>query len=428
MKLVIVGGASAYTPDIVDGLLRERDLFQGWRLILFDIDQERLAIIARLSRRMVEAARAEITVEGTTDRTHALEGARFVLNQPRTGGLGARETDERIALTHGVIGQETLGAGGISFALRSIPLVLDLLAEMERVAPGAWMINYANPAGMVTEAVLRRRPGARFIGLCDMPTGIEWTLGRLLRRDPHRIALDYQGINHGGWAPRVLLDGVDILPKLRRWTGWVPPVVIPALGEEGGAFRLFRRHGIIPDPYLRYYYFQEQMLRWQLRQGRTRAAQVMERLPRLYAHYEAASQMEAPALREHRGHASHSDLAAQVISTIAGGRRSRFVIQQKNGGAVAGLPPDQAAQFPALIGPDGWERIPVEPLPEPLLPLIRQVKESEALAVEGALLGDRIKVIEAMTLNPLIGQRSVAERLTDAYLAAHKAYLPQFYA
>lgn len=427
MKLVIVGGASAYTPDIVEGLLHHKDQFAGWELVLFDIDPKHLTVIERLCQRMVAAAGADVRVSATTDRGGALERARFVLNQPRAGGLRGRDLDERIALRHDVIGQETLGAGGISFAWRSIPLVLDIMADVHRLAPEAWVINYANPCGMVTEAVIRKYPDARFIGLCDMPTGLQWALGKLLRVDFHRIALDYAGLNHGGWSERVLLDGEDLLPRIRRWARWIPEFLIPPLREGGGTFRLFRRHGLLPDPYLRYYYFKDAMLERLKRRKRTRASEVMERLPLLYGHYETVSRQEVPRLTLHRGHTSHKDLAAQVIATMASGRKARFVIQQRNGGSVPDLPAAEQAQFPALIGPEGIVRTPVAALPATLSPLIRQIKASESLAVEAAMEGDRAKAVEAMEINPLVGERKTAERLVEAYLAAHRENLPQFH-
>lgn len=428
MKVVIIGGASAYTPDIIDGLLREQQTFSGWELALHDVDKAHLAIIARLARGMIRAAGANLTVTETTDRHRALEGARFVLTQPRVGGLTHRRLDERIPLRYGVIGQETLGAGGLAFAWRTIPLILRIVEEVRRLAPQAWVINYANPTGMVTEAVIRRFPDARFLGLCDMPTGVQWAIGKVLRVDFHRVALDYAGLNHGGWVNRVLLDGADVTDRLRRWGRLLgaAAAVLP-LTEETGTLRLFRRYGMVPDPYLRYYYFRSAILRQLQRTARTRAEVLMERLPQLYGHYEAAAALERPVLTLHRGHQSHSDLAAQIIATMAGGRRARFVIQQRNGGAVPNLPADEAAQFPAWVDGDGWEPIPQPPIPAELVPLIQQVKASESLNVRAALEGDRTLAVEAMAANPLVARRQVAESLVPALMEAHREWLPQFH-
>lgn len=426
MKLAIIGGASAYTPDIVAGLLQQ-GCFDGWELALHDPDAAHLDIIARLARKMARAAGTDLMVTATTDLSQALEGARFILTQPRVGGLAARQLDERIPLEHGVIGQETLGAGGFSFAWRSIPVMLEIVAAARRLAPEAWVINYANPAGMVTQAVVRRFPDARFIGLCDMPTGVQWAIGQLLRVDFHRIVLDYAGINHGGWIRRVHLDGQDVTPRLRRWGRLLGAAAqfLP-LTEETGTLRLFRWYGEIPDPYLRYYYYQDAVLRRLQRAGQTRAEAVMAELPALYRHYTEQAAQERPVLTRHRGHQSHGDLASQVIGAMAAGRRTRFVIQQRNGGTVPNLAAEGVAQFPAWVDAGGWEPIPQPPIREDLAPLIQQVQQAESLNVAAALEGDRRLAVEAMTLNPLIGRRPLAERLVEALIRAHRQWLPQF--
>jgi 6-phospho-beta-glucosidase len=427
MKLVIIGGASAYTPDIIAGLLKEHRIFAGWELALHDIDGQNLEVVARLARGMVRVAGADLTVTATTDRAQAVTGARFILTQPRVGGLKHRAMDERIPLKYGVIGQETLGPGGLSFAWRTIPLILEIVAEVRRLAPEAWIINYANPAGMVTEAVIRQFPDARFIGLCDMPTGVQWAIGKLLRVDFHRLALDYAGINHGGWSERVLLDGADILPRLRRYAAVLGPVagVLP-VSEETGTVRLFHRYKMIPDPYLRYYYYKDRILQKLLHAGQTRAEVLMVRLAELYGHYETAGAMERPVLTMHRGHQSHSDLASQVIAAMASGRRTRFVIQQRNGGTVPNLPADGAAQFPAWVDSNGWEPISVPPLKPEVAPLIQQIKAAETLNVTAALEGDVSLAIQAAAANPLVPRRQVAETIVQELIKAHQPYLPQF--
>lgn len=428
MKLVIIGGASAYTPDIIAGLLKEKQVFAGWELALHDVDAKNLEVVARLARGMVRSAGADLTVTTTTERARAVTGARFILTQPRVGGLPSRALDERIPLSRDVIGQETLGPGGLSFAWRTIPLILEIVAEVQRLAPEAWIINYANPAGMVTEAVIRTYPDARFIGLCDMPTGVQWALGKALRVDFHRLALDYAGINHGGWCPRVLLDGEDVMPRVRRWAHLLGPFApLLPLSEATGTLRLFHRYGMVPDPYLRYYYYTERILAKLKRQARTRAEVLMERLPLLYGHYEVAGAAQQPVLTMHRGHQSHSDLASQVIAAMVSGRRARFVIQQRNGEAVPNLPPGEAAQFPAWVDDKGWERIPLPPLKEEVAPLILQVKRAESLNVTATLTGERKLAVEAAAENPLVPGRQVAEAIVQELMAVHRQYLPQFF-
>jgi len=428
MKLVIIGGASAYTPDIIEGLLHERQLYAGGELVLHDIDAPHLDLIARLARGLVRTAGADLTVTATTDRAAAISGADFILTQPRVGGFRHRALDERIPLKYGVVGQETLGMGGLAFAWRTIPLILEIVDEQRRLAPNAWIINYANPAGMVTEAVIRKYPDARFIGLCDMPTGVQYYIGKLLRVDFHRLAMDYTGINHGGWSQRVWLDGKeDVMPRLKRWLTVLGPIAkLLPVTEETGTVRLFHEHGMVPDPYLRYYYYTSRVLKKLMHGSRTRAEVIIDRLPQLYAHYERAAADDRPVLALHRGHQSHADLAAQVIAAMASGRRSRFVIQQRNGGAVPNLPAEEAAQFPAWVHRNGWEPIPLPPIPAEEAPLIQRVKASESLNVRAAVEGDVRLAIDAATENPLVGRRQLAETLVTELIKAHREYLPQF--
>lgn len=428
MKLVIIGGGSAYTPDILQSLLAEAHLFAGWEWVLHDVNGEAAAVVADLGRALIRRAGADIRLTASTDREAALVGARFVLAQPRPGGFPARGLDEKIPLRHDLIGQETVGAGGFSFAWRSIPVAVGIAADMQRLCPEAWLISYTNPAGMVCEAVTRLYPHARFLALCDMPTGLQWEAARLLRVDPHRLHLDYRGINHAGWVQSITLaDGTDLLPRVLRWApllffaDWLP------VGEFSGTLRLIRRTGKLPDPYLRYYYYPDQIVARLRSRRETRADEVMKKVGRLYDHYREQAAAPEPRLRLHRGHASHGDLAAAVIRTMAAGRQARFVVQQRHGGQVGGLPAGRAAQFPALVGPDGWTPLPVAPLPEPEGELIRTIQDAENMNVTATLNGSREQAVAAMAMNPLVGNSALAERVVEELLAAHRPYLPTFF-
>lgn len=427
-KFLLIGGASAYTPDILLGLLREPDLVADWEVWLHDIDQPKLALMGRLAERLAAAAGVRWQVRTTLDRREAIQGSNFILSQPRVGGLAGRQKDEEIPRELGLIGQETLGAGGFAFAWRTIPVILGVVAEAQELAPEAWVINYANPAGMVTEAVLRRFPGARFIGLCDMPAGLLQSIAALLRVDPHRVTADWTGINHAGWGRRIYVDGEEALGRIRGIgrLGGLLAGLLP-LNEVTGTLRLFRRYGLLPDAYLRYYYKTDEMLARQRRQRQTRAEQVSARLPDLYAHYEAVADGREAQLRLHRGHSSHADLAATVIRTMAAGRRGRFIIQQVNQGQLPDLPLGRAAQFPAMVGPEGWAPVAQEPLPAELPGLLREIQAAEGLNVEAALTGDRAKAVEALAATPLVRDRALAERLVERFLATHRPHLPQFW-
>lgn len=426
-RLVIVGGGSAYTPDILVSLLAEADRFAGWEWVLHDVDRRSVEVVAGLGQALVRAAGAEIRVRHTLDLAEALAGARFVLAQPRPGGLRHRALDERIPLRHGVPGQETVGPGGLSFAWRSIPVMVELARQIRRLAPQAWLIAYTNPAGMVCEALLRTSPGLRFLCLCDVPAALRREVARVLRVDPSRLQLEYRGINHAGWVARALLDGhVDVTPRLRRLARLVPVEWLP-LTEVTGTVRLLKEHGALPDPYLRYYYYPRLVLRQLRRARRTRAEVLEERVERLYRHFRQETARPRPRLRLHRGHAAHGDLAAEIIRGMVAGRTGRYVIQQRSDGHLGGLPAGHAAQFPAEVGPDGWRPLDVPPLEPGRAGLIRQIQAAELRNVDAALSGDRAAAVEAMELNPLVPSRRVAERLVEELLAAHRPYLPQFY-
>lgn len=427
-KFLLIGGASAYTPDILLGLLREPATVSGWEVWLHDVDEPNLRLMGRLAERLAAAAGVNWQVRTTLDRRAAIQGADFILSQPRVGGLQSRRLDERIPRELGLIGQETLGAGGFAFAWRTIPVILGVVAEAQELAPKAWVINYANPAGMVTEAVVRRFPGARFIGLCDMPAGLLQSIAGLLRVDPHRVTADWTGINHAGWGRQVYVDGEPALGRIRGLgkIGGLLSGPLP-LNEVTGTLRLFRRFGLLPDAYLRYYYHTNEMRARLSRKQQTRAEEVLARLPALYEHYHAVADGREPKLKLHRGHSSHADLASTVILTMATGRKARFIIQQVNQGQLPDLPVGRAAQFPAMVGRDGWEPIPQEPLPAELSALLRQIQAAEGLNVEAALTGDRAKAVEAMAAAPLVGDRAKAELLVERLLAAHRPYLPQFW-
>lgn len=427
-KFLLIGGASAYTPDILLGLLREPKTVEGWEVWLHDVDEPNLRLMGRLAERLAAAAGVNWQVRTTLDRREAITGADFILSQPRVGGLQSRRLDERIPRELGLIGQETLGAGGFAFAWRTIPVILGVVAEAQELAPKAWVINYANPAGMVTEAVIRNFPGARFIGLCDMPAGLLQSIAGLLRVDPHRVTADWTGINHGGWGRQVYVDGEPALGRIRSLgkIGGMLAGLLP-LNEVTGTLRLYRRFGLLPDAYLRYYYHTNEMVALLGRKRQTRAEEVLSRLPALYDHYQAVADGREPHLKLHRGHASHADLASTVILTMAAGRKARFIIQQVNQGQLPDLPVGRAAQFPAIVGPEGWEPITQEPLPVELSRLLREIQAAEGLNVEAALTGDRAKAVEAMAAAPLVGDRSKGELLVERLVAAHRPYLPQFW-
>ncbi|MHB9144360.1 MAG: family 4 glycosyl hydrolase [Symbiobacteriia bacterium] len=426
-KIAIIGGASAYTPDIILGLIDHARDLAGSEIVLMDIDREHLDVIAALSRRLVEHAGADLRITHTTDRRQAVDQADFLLPQYRAGGLQGRYLDETIPLQYGVIGQETMGPGGLSFAMRAIPVALELAKDVQELAPKAWWLNYANPTSMVTQA-LTWTTDLKVIGLCDAPVGMVYEIARLLRFPLQNVTFDYAGINHAGWITAIYRDGKDLLPRFRSLTRWVPTRLIPD-ERVAHVLRLFQRYGLVPNYYLAYHYFRDEMVahaQQDFKRGRARSQVIIGELPGLYEHYAAVAQQAEPKLTQHRGHASHADLAVEVIASMVTGRRSRFIVNVPGQGALADFAPDQVVEIPAWVDDKGYERVPMGRLPAFGAEVIRQVKHSEDLISRAAITGDLALAREAFAAHPLMPSRDVAEKILAEMLAAHRDYLPQF--
>ena len=421
VKIAIIGGASAFTPGIIEGLFVEEAVLAGAEICLMDIDEEKLAIVAALSAQMIQARGALYTITHTTNRTEALQGTDYVLTQVRVGGLAARALDERIPLQHNVIGQETTGAGGLSFAWRSIPFMLELAADMRRYCPNAYLVNYSNPTGQVARALLSTGFD-KVVAICDEPSGVQYALSKLMLTQNTRLEIDNVGINHCGWLTAVRKDGLDKLSMLRS----LCTILQPIPGLVGRMSRLLKEYGYLPSPYLFYYYLTEEMLREQLATRQTRAQVVADKLPVIYVHYKEQAANSKPRLRLRRGVPGHGDLAVRVIASLAANRGDRIVVNGINNGMLAFLPDDAIVEVPSLVGKDGAQLLPMPGPPEQLAELIIRIEQVERLNVEAALRGDAKLAMEAMRLHPLVNDEKKAESLVVQLISAHKQWLPQF--
>lgn len=419
MKIAVVGAGSTYTPELVSCLERERERLDVSELALQDIDSGRLEIVGGLAQRMLarQGFAGRLTLTGELDR--ALDGADFVLVQIRVGGQEARLLDETVPLPFGCIGQETTGAGGFAKALRTVPVVLDIAERAAaRAADGAWIVDFTNPVGIVTRALLDA--GHRAIGLCNVSITLQRLFARLLVVAPERVAVDQVGLNHLTWVRAVRLDGADVLPEL-----------FSSHGEEIAAEielprRLLDELGAVPSYYLRYFYLHDQVLAEE-RQGRPRALEVAEiesELLRLYADPELA---EKPAPLEQRGGAFYSEAATGLIASLAAGSGDVHVVDVRNAGALAGLADDDVVELPARIEAGGAVPLAQKPLAPELLGLVQHVAAYDRLTVRAAVSGDRAIARKALLAHPLIGQLPVAEELLERLLAAGASHLPQFF-
>ena len=418
MKLAVIGGGSTYTPELVSGLARDRHRIDLRELALHDGDAERLEVVGGLAGRMLERDGFEGRLIETGDLDRALDGASFVLIQIRVGGQAARLLDETVPLACGCIGQETTGAGGLAKALRTVPVVLEIAERArERAAPDAWIVDFTNPVGIVTRALLDA--GHRAVGLCNVSIGFQRAFARMLSVEPEAVLVDNVGLNHLTWVRAVRVDGDDILPELLAEHG------DEVAAQVGLPRRLLDELGVIPSYYLHYFYAHDEVLAEQ-REGVPRAQEVMEIERKLLEMYRDPALAEKPALLERRGGAFYSEAAIGLAASLAGGTGEVHVVDVRNEGTIAGLADDDAVEVPARVGRDGPVPLPQPPLAPELLGLAQHVAAYERLAAEAAVTGEVATVRKALLAHPLIGQYEYADELAERLLSVGAEHLPQF--
>jgi 6-phospho-beta-glucosidase len=421
VKLAVVGGGSTYTPELIEGLARRHDRVPLDELVLLDIDADRLEVVGGLARRMLARAgwRGRLTLSGDVDA--ALDGASYVLVQLRVGGQAARLVDETLPPQFGTLGQETTGAGGFAKALRTVPLVLDLAERTaRRGAAGAWLVDFTNPVGIVTQALLDR--GHRAIGLCNVAIGFQRRFADHFGVPPEAVELEHVGLNHLSWVRAVRVHGVDRLPEI------LDREAAQIAEDVGSPVEILRATRSIPSYYLRYYYaFDEVLAAQQSGDGHIRAHEVMDIEQRLLEMYRDESLAEKPALLERRGGAFYSEAAAQLIASLHDGRGDVQVVDVRNDGTLAGLSPDAVVELPARIDRDGAHPLPQAPLAPEMRGLVQAVKAYEELAVQAAITGDRTIALRALLANPLVARWSIAAPLLEALLEANRQHLPRFF-
>jgi 6-phospho-beta-glucosidase len=408
MRLAVVGAGSTYTPELVSGL----DRLDVERLALHDVDTERLDVLGGMTRRMLERQGfgGELLVTGDLDG--ALEGADFVVIQIRVGGQEARLRDETVPLACGCIGQETTGAGGLAKALRTVPVVLEIADRVrEQAAPDAWILDFTNPVGIVTRALLDA--GHRAVGLCNVAIGFQRWFARMLGMEPERLLVDQVGLNHLTWVRAVRLDGDDVLPQL-----------IAEHGDELAAQahvsrRLLEELGAVPSYYLRYFYAHDDVLAEELA-SEPRAATVAAIEHDLLELYRDPSLTEKPPLLERRGGAFYSDAALGLLASLAEGDGAVHVVDVRNTGTLAGLADDDVVEVPARVNRTGPSSLPQAPLAPELLGLVQHVAAYERLAAQAAVTEDRTLVRKALLAHPLIGQERIGEELLEGLFKAQK--------
>lgn len=434
LKVVTIGGGSSYTPELIEGFIKRYEELPITELWLVDIEEgrEKLEIVGSLAKRMVEAAGIPMKIMLTLNRRKALEDADFVTTQLRVGQLKSRILDERIPLEHGIIGQETNGAGGMFKALRTIPVIMEIVKDMKELCPDAWLINFTNPAGMVTEAVMRYGDFQKVIGLCNVPVGMKKTMAKQLQADEKDLDMEIVGLNHHFFMTNVFHNGEsrmeEVLKKYEslteeEQTSMKNIMVIPWSKE------LIRGLRAIPCPYLSYYFFTKEQLEHQLElfeENNVRAEFVKNVEDELFELYRNEELHEKPKQLEQRGGAFYSDAACNLISSIYNDRGDVQYVNTRNAGALTNLPDDTVVEVASRITKKGPMPISVGEIPYAINGTIQNIKTFERMVCEAAITGNKDLAIAALTVNPLVPSDKIAVEVFHDLLKAHKEYLPQF--
>jgi 6-phospho-beta-glucosidase len=420
VKIAVVGGGSTYTPELIEGFAVRNERLPVDEIVLLDIDPERREVVGGLARRMLDRFGWGGRLTITDDPDGAIDGADFVLFQLRVGGQAARFVDETLPLKFGTIGQETTGAGGFAKALRTVPVVLDLAERAaRRAAPGHWIVDFTNPVGIVSQALLD--DGHRAIGLCNVGIGFQRRFAQQFGVSPDRVELEHVGLNHLTWERAIKIDGIDRLPELLAADG------AEIAQDVGMPEELVRALGTIPSYYLRYYYMFQSVLTEQRSDGHaTRAEEVMKIEQDLLEMYRDPALTEKPELLMRRGGAYYSEAAAQLIASLYDGAGDIQIVNVKNRGALPDIAPEAVVEIAARIDRDGAHPLPLQPLDPDMRALVQSVKGYEELTIQAARTGDRETALRALMANPLVRNWEIARPLLDELLAVNAPHLPQF--
>ena len=427
LKLVVIGGGSSYTPELIADLLEPGVRLQVDEVALLDRNPAKLDLIAGVCRRLLAAAGRKMTIRPTGERDEALSGADFVLMQIRIGGLEARVRDETLPMELGMVGNETTGPGGFVCALRTVPVALDFARAVERLAPRACLLNLSNPAGIVTEALLNHT-AVRTVGFCNIPINTTHAFARLLGAPPAGVRLDSFGLNHLSWVRNVFTDGKELLAGLLAETrDRHSPLYAHGLVDDFMAPEHLRALGMISNWYLHYFYWPERVLEEDRKQNAkgTRDMQAEKRLAQIYA--STGYTQEARDILSAKGGAQYYLPVLEVMDALGRDSGATVIADVRNGGALTDLPAEACVEIPARFYRDRTEPLPVGPMPLSVRGLVQTVKAYEQLTIQAALTGDRGTAIAALMANPLCASYDKATAFFDRVLANERAWLPQFH-
>jgi 6-phospho-beta-glucosidase len=429
MKIAVIGGGSTYTPELVNGFLDRIKSLPVTELWLMDIDPERLEIVGGFAQRMVAAKGSPFQVVLTTDQREAVREATYVTTQIRVGHMPARVADEYLGRRHGLIGQETTGIGGMAKAMRTIPVLLKLAKDMQELAPGAMLVNFTNPSGLVTEALQRYAPAVPSVGVCNAPIGMKMRIVQGLEESSgKKIALEQAelntlGLNHLSWHRGFTVDGEDVWPQVLQMT----VEELKKDPEPEWDPRLVQSLKMIPNYYLQYFYDTPHKKDLQDKWPPSRGEEVIEIEKGLLKQYADPDLHEPPADLMKRGGAYYSTVATQLLNAHYNDMGEVHVVNVRHNGAVPGWPADWVLEMPAKVDRQGIHPLPAEPLPPACFGLLAHVKAYELLTVEAAVHGDREAAYQALLVHPLGPKADQVQSVLDDLLKTNNAFLPQFF-
>jgi len=436
-SIVIAGGGSTYTPEIILTLITLYDKFPTKVIKLYDIDEKRQDVIAKACKILLKERKPEIELIATCDPKVAYSDIDFCFAHIRVGGLKMRELDEKIALKHGCLGQETCGAGGIAYGMRSIQGVMDNLDYMEKYSPNAWMLNYSNPAAIVAQALSVLRPNSRIINICDMPISIEEQMANILGLDsPKQMVSTYYGLNHYGWWKQIKdLDGNDLMPKIKEYVskyGYVSPKMKESTPVSDGWYQTFDKikdvyavdPDTLPNSYFKYYFFPDYVVEHS-DVNHTRANEVMETREKFV--FGLCNEIIEKGTTE--GYllegGCHGEYVIDLAIALAENTHDRMLLIVKNDGCISNISDDTMVEVPCIVGKDGYEKISIGKIPTFQKGLMEQQNACEKLVVEAFIEGSYIKLWQALTMNRCVSSAKVAKDILDEYIEVNKDYWPK---
>lgn len=422
ITVAVIGSGSTYCPELVDGFLKAKDSLKLKKISFMDIDERKRTIVGDLCVRMLKNAGCDCEVVFTDDLDTSLRGADFVITQIRVGKLPCRHLDESIPKKYDLIGQETTGIGGFFKAQRTIPVIKHICDRIEAICPDAWLINFTNPSGIITEFVLNNT-NVKNIGLCNVPIDMIDDVKEITGEDSK---ITYVGLNHLSWITSIKKDGKELLPGLIE-SGFSPKVMAN-IKDDGFSMDCLKTIQAIPSSYLQYYYCREAKLQHQRESDKTRAQVCMEIEEQLLEIYQNKEIVTKPALLDKRGGHKYSLAAVSLVNSIANDKRDVHVVNIKNNGTLPFMADDDVVEIAAVIGSDGATPVPItEPINDHIIGLMRVVKTYEKYAVEAAITGSDEAALKGLLVHPLVGDWEKAQKCFEEMKEAHKEYLPQYF-